>query len=720
MINKLLKELNEKQKLAVMTIDSPLRIVAGAGSGKTKVITSKIAYLILEKQVPPWKILAVTFTNKAAKEMKERVKKIIPDLQYSPQISTFHAWCSRVLREENERIDLPKNFLILDQYDQILIIRNIINESFYDNPNLRKNMERKIIYRIGNWKNGLTSPAEAMDECYSTTERSIAQIYQKYESYLKVAKSIDFNDLQILTFKLFNENEDILNKWRDRYDYVMVDEFQDTNDLQFDLIKFLTSYKNNLTVVGDPDQTIYSWRGAKVDIILNFNKTFSNGISVTLDQNYRSTQKILDISNDFINNNKNREAKAIFTQNNEGDLPIVKECTSKQNEAEFVAQKIKDLVKDQNYSYQDFYILYRMNAWSQEFEKELYNNKIPFQLVGGMRFRDRKVIKDANAYLRAIAIGDEPSVERVLKTVPKIGDVTIEKLKSLSQELGTTLWDLIIKEDVSHLAKVSKYFPIVKTTLIKGIEIFKSENSIRESLQYMLVQIGYIKKLKDTDKKEDIDYIDALYDQLENFDKMYDPKDYEGTDKIVSYLQEESLLNADIEDTESNKVTLLTVHSAKGLENKVVFVVGLNQDIFPGRLSSNSEKEIEEERRALYVALTRAQEKLFITYVKGDFSFISQSELVPSKFIKEFDYSLYAFEGKFQSKLNPFSKDHASNIKKAINTNKQISKGDIVEHLIFGSGVVIEENEGRLKVAFGSDFGVMPVTISDPALIKKD
>ncbi|PPE04669.1 ATP-dependent DNA helicase [Entomoplasma ellychniae] len=720
MIENLLDELNEKQKLAVTTINNPLRIIAGAGSGKTKVITSKIAYLILEKQVAPWKILAVTFTNKAANEMKERVKKLIPDMNYAPQISTFHAWCSRVLREENENIDLPKNFLIIDQYDQILIIKSIIKEFFSENINLRKNMERKIIYRIANWKNDLLEPYEAMDECYSTTERAIAEIYGKYQEHLKEMKSIDFNDLQILTYKLFNNHPVILQKWKDRYDYVMVDEFQDTNDLQFDLIKFITQNKNNLTVVGDPDQTIYSWRGAKVDIILNFNKTFPNGVSITLDQNYRSTQNILDLSNDFINNNKNREAKEIFTKNGNGELPVLKECTSKQNEAEFVAQKIKQLIKDEGYNFQDFYILYRMNAWSQEFEKELYNNRIPFQLIGGMRFRDRKVIKDANAFLRAISTGDTASIERVLKSIPKIGDVTIEKVKSLAESMGISLNDLILKEDVALLENISKHLPIIKSTLIKGIEIFKQENSIRASLQYMLVEIGYIKKLKDTNKNEDIDYIDALYDQLENFDKIYDPKDYENTDKIVSYLQEESLLNSEIDELEVNKVTLLTVHSAKGLENKVVFIVGLNQDIFPGRLSSNSQKEIEEERRALYVALTRAKERLFITYVKGDFSFISQSELLPSKFVRELDEDMYTFEGKFQNKLNPFIKSknyNSSNLNDSVAS--KFSKGDIIEHMIFGDGVVIEENQGKMKVAFSSDFGIMPISASDAAITKK-
>ncbi|ATZ21810.1 ATP-dependent helicase [Mesoplasma tabanidae] len=723
-MNNLLLQLNEQQLAAVTITDKPLRIVAGAGSGKTKVITTKIAYLIGELKMAPYKILAVTFTNKAAREMRDRVNKIIPDLTSNPHISTFHAWCSRVLREDFELIGLNKNFLIIDQGDQVAIIRNLINEHFSHLTELKKYTEKKIIYRIGNWKNDLISPLEAMEDCYSGIERAIATLYQKYEDYLKTINSIDFNDLQVLVFKLFNEHSDALEKWRNRYDYVMVDEFQDTNDLQFDLIKFLTRDKNNLTVVGDPDQTIYSWRGAKVDIILNFTKAFLNGVSITLNQNYRSTQKILDLANDFINNNKNREAKDIFTNNVSGDLPIVKECESRNDEARYVTLKIKELIQN-GYEYKDIFILYRLNAWSQEFEKEFQNNKIPFQLIGGIRFKDRKVIKEANAFLRTLAAKDEQAVERVLKSIPKVGDVTIKKLKEKAQDMKVSLYDLIVNEDELHINQISKHLTTIRNVLAKSVDVYNENKNIRVTLQYMLVESGYMQKLKDTEKKEDISYIESLYDQLENFDKSYqvENSEEEATEKIVSYLQEEALLNSDADDIEAQKVTLLTVHAAKGLENKIVFVVGLNQDVFPGRLSANSAKEIEEERRALYVAITRAEEKVFITYIKGEFSFISQSELAPSKFIKEFDQDLYHFEGKYQKSSNPFANiSHLGSPN--LNTQNKVSvgyeKNDIIEHMIFGDGVVIEINGQTMKVAFSSSYGIMPISVSDATISKKN
>lgn len=724
-MNNLLLELNEQQLAAVIITDKPLRIVAGAGSGKTKVITTKIAYLIQEIQMAPYKILAVTFTNKAAREMRDRVNKIIPDLTSHPHILTFHAWCSRVLREDFELIGLNKNFLIIDQSDQIAIVRNLINEHFSHLTELKKYTEKKIIYRIGNWKNDLISPLEAMEECYSGLERAIATLYLKYEEYLRTINSIDFNDLQILVFKLFNQHPEALEKWRNRYDYIMVDEFQDTNDLQFDLIKFLTRDKNNLTVVGDPDQTIYSWRGAKVDIILNFSKAFSNGISIVLNQNYRSTQKILDLANDFINNNKNREEKNIFTNNDNGDLPIVKECESRNDEARYVTLKIKELI-NQGYEYKDIFVLYRLNAWSQEFEKEFQNNKIPFQLIGGIRFKDRKVVKEANAFLRTLATQDEQAVERILKSIPKVGDVTIKKLKEKAQDMNVSLYDLIVNEDELHINQVSKHLTNIRNVLSKAVDVYKESKNIRIVLQFMLVESGYVQKLIDTEKKEDISYIESLYDQLENFDKSYqsEENDDDLAEKIISYLQEEALLNSDADDIEAQKVTLLTVHAAKGLENKVVFVVGLNQDIFPGRLSSNSLRDIEEERRTLYVAITRAEEKLFVTYIKGEFSFISQAELAPSKFIKEFNQDLYYFEGRYQKSVNPFANTNHLGNKTGQPQSKTAwvgyKKNDVIEHMIFGDGVVIEINEQTMKVAFSSSYGVMPISVTDPTITKKN
>ncbi|AUF83813.1 AAA family ATPase [Mesoplasma syrphidae] len=726
-MSNLLDELNLKQLEAVVTTKQPLRIIAGAGSGKTKVITTKIAYLIQEEHIAPWKILAVTFTNKAAREMKERVELLTGNLQSKPFISTFHAWCSRILREEFNLVGLQKGFLIIDQNDQKQMIKKIVRElDLFDEPLIR-DLNKQAVNQISNWKNNFVSPKEVMDESYSLLEKNLAAVYRIYEQKLLENNSVDFNDLQIKVHQLFNQNPETVNKWRDRYDYVMVDEFQDTNDVQFDLIKFLTRGKTNLTVVGDPDQTIYSWRGARVNIILNFEKTYKDAKSVVLNENYRSTQQILDIANDFINNNQNREKKDIFTNNSSGNKVQVKECASMYTEAKFIASEIKNLVKE-GYKYGDVYVLYRMNAWSREIEKVLDNSKIPFQLIGGIKFRDRKVIKDAISMLKMVVVKDNLSAERVLNFTPKIGNITIQRIFELSRDKAMNIFDLITHENESLINLATKNLKDLRLTLIEGRRIYEKNISIAGLIKYLLAASGYEKRLEILEDEDALQNIKALYDQLSHFDESFDPLEYNEEDRFIAFLQEESLASEEDDETHPNKVTLLTIHSAKGLENKVVFVAGLNRDVFPGKRSMFSTEELEEERRALYVALTRAQEKLYISYIRGEWSYISQGELSPSKFITELNKELYEFEsGLFAHANGTITSTKVVKTEKDLWSEKfdeqhenDYASGDLVEHVIFGEGIVIKIIGTQLQVAFNNPmYGVMVIPIGNKALSKK-
>ncbi|PPE04165.1 ATP-dependent helicase [Williamsoniiplasma lucivorax] len=723
-MNSLLDSLNEQQLLAVKTTDNPLRIIAGAGSGKTRVITTKIAYLINVKNIFPRKILAMTFTNKAAKEMKERIKKMLDNDNVNPFISTFHAFCARVLREECQAIGLDSKFLILDGNDQRSIIKKIIKEMKLNDDGSLNKFDRKALSKISFWKNELTEPDEALSNYENIEEKAFAKIYEKYQEHLLKHNSVDFDDLQILVYKIFRDHPDVLQKWRDRFDYVMVDEFQDTNEIQFDLIKFLTNGKNNLTVVGDPDQTIYSWRGAKIQIIMDFHKTYANAVTVVLNENYRSTKQILNLANDFIEHNKQREKKTIFTNNAGGEKAKLKEFASRYGEAKFVANEINRLVTEQNYRFGDVFILYRINAWSQEFEKTLDNAKIPYQLIGSIKFRERKVIKDSIALLKSVAIRDDLSLERALKLTPKVGGVTIEKIFNLASEKQLPLFDLIIDEENS-IKQVTKNLDKLRNTFIHAKTMFEANESVVKILKYLIIESGYetiVKTLDDKDRNE-WKNIEALFDQLENFEKSFNPELYGEENMTLAFLQEESLASNEDDETESNRVSLLTIHSAKGLENKVVFVVGLNRDIFPSKNSMLTISEFEEERRALYVALTRAKEVLYISYIKGEYSHLSSGTLIESKFVKELNSDLYSYESNlFVRHDGSVFGQNRTKLSQPLEevVESKIKENDLVTHIMFGDGVVIKKLGKQLQIAFNDPkYGVMVIAANNPVLSKK-
>lgn len=714
-MNDLLAGLNDQQLESVITTDVPLRIIAGAGSGKTRVITTKIAYLIEKENINPKKILAVTFTNKAANEMKERVYKITQAVKV-PHIMTFHAFCVRVLREDFEEAGLTSTFEIIDSADQTKIIKDgLKNINAYD-PKTRE--EKRIISKISNWKSKFLTWDEAEKESVSLVDKRYAKVYRYYQDHLRKNNKVDFDDLILKVHELFRVNLEIRSKWQNRFDYVMVDEFQDTNYTQFDLIKWLVGEKNGLTVVGDPDQTIYSWRGAKVNIILNFEQNFKNARTVILTKNYRSTKNILELANRFIDINKNREKKDIYTDNEVGEKAQVKEASSRNFEAKYVAKEIKQLVESGKYKYSDIFVLYRTNAWSVEFEKEFTNAGIPFGLVGAFKFLDRKEIKDTIALLKIIALKDNLAFERVFKFVPKVGDVTVQKILDAARIQELNLFDFLTQREELVL-DITKHLSGFCAMLRAAEQKYQADEPIAEIGQFLINNSGLKYKLNPKLKEDNeiFQNINTFLDQMEHFDKDYDSEP-QVTPRLNKFLQEVSLVTTLTGEVETpNKVTLLTIHSAKGLENAVVFIAGLNQDIFPSRMSLASINNLEEERRAFYVAITRAQELLYISYVVGEHSFLTNGEFGPSRFIGELDPNLYALEKGifFHAPGEMSSQKFTSGVieKKPEKIESGVKVGDTINHAMFGEGIVEGILDKYLKIAFlNPAYGVKSIPIN--------
>ncbi|ARU92263.1 ATP-dependent DNA helicase [Spiroplasma clarkii] len=715
MMSNILADLNDQQLSSVITSDVPLRIIAGAGSGKTRVITTKIAYLIAHEKINPRKILAVTFTNKAANEMKNRVYKLTQQTTV-PYIMTFHAFCVRVLREDFQAAGLTPNFQIIDHADQVRIVKDGLKHLDAYDPKAKE--ESRIIGKISVWKNKFLKPNEAEKESILPADKRYAKVYRYYQNHLEQNDKVDFDDLILKVHAVFKDNLEIRGKWQNRFDYVMVDEFQDTNYSQFDLIRWIVGARNCLTVVGDPDQNIYSWRGAKLSIILDFEQNYKNAKTIMLTQNYRSTKNILDLANKFIDNNKNRVKKDIFTVNSEGSKCQIKEAASKNFEAKFVAQEIKRLVDSGAYTYADIYVLYRTNAWSIEFEKELANAGIPYGLVGAFRFLERKEIKDVIALLKMVALHEDTAIERVFKFVPKIGTVTAQKIFDAARIQEISVYELLtqrtdlVNDITKHLAEFCQMLKLAETAylnderLVEVAKILINKSGLKDKLN-----------LKNKDDFEVEQNIKTFLDQMTQFDFDYE-KEPQSIVRVNKFLQDISLVTSTESETEvPNKVSLLTIHSAKGLENKVVFIAGLNQEVFPSRMSLSSIAGLEEERRAFYVAITRAQELLYISYVVGERSYITGgNELGPSRFIGELDPELYTIEKNifFHSPGVMTSQKFSSGVveKEPEKLDSGLEIGDCISHLMFGDGLVEQILDRFIKVAFKNPaFGVKSIPI---------
>ena len=734
--------LNEKQLEAVETSSQYVRVVAGAGSGKTRVLTYRISYLISQLNVKPWNILAITFTNKVAGEMKTRVVNIVPEAQKYLTIKTFHSFAAMFLRQEIGVIGYPVNFTILDEEDQLKLIKDIVAEKGY-----RKSdpLVKQAVNYIGNAKLHEQYPDD-IKISYERfeNEKLCLQIYEEYEELKNRQFALDFDDLLLKTNYILGAYPAVRMKWQDKYDHILIDEFQDTNDTEYKLIQLLMKGSSCLYVVGDPDQTIYTWRGANQDIILDLDKRFPTLETIIMDENYRSTQNILDSANKLIKYNKFRVPKNLFTNKGKGSAITVKCLDSGTLEADYVAREIQTLRNVQHYKYSDIAILYRSNYITLEFEKALMAKSIPYVIYGSLKFYQRMEIKDVLAYFRLISNkADDISFERIIN-IPRrnIGDKTIQIIKDSARSHDLCIYDYIFSEYA--LDECPNKAVNALRTLIQRIEITKSkinddEEMFSKTLEDFIVEIGYYNYLLELDDKGDerVDNVKSLFEDIRHYLKSNPDSTFD------EYLQNIALVSAQDEISEGEKVTMMTAHTAKGLEYPIVFVVRLNQGVFPNNraMEENGFKAMEEERRLAYVAMTRAKERLYLTCCHG-FSYVTRGELSESQFIKESGNNIpmnnYSFGGYSSQRKNnnmyqnryrfddiKSGKGYDFNDEPIRQDFSQVTNdvtgwdiGDIVIHKKLGRGVVIAvEDESIIKVDF-DEHGVKTILGNHPSVSK--
>lgn len=716
---KLLSGLNKEQQEAVKTTEGPLLIMAGAGSGKTRVLTHRIAYLMVEKAVNPYNILAITFTNKAAREMKERVSQLMGGAAEEVWISTFHSMCVRILRRDIDRIGFNRNFTILDTTDQQSVIKGILKDK---NLDPKKFDPRSILGTISSLKNELIDPESYSKQAGSYYERIVSEVYEEYQKRLRKNQSLDFDDLIMTTIHLFQRVPDVLEYYQRKFQYIHVDEYQDTNKAQYLLVKLLASRFQNLCVVGDSDQSIYRWRGADISNILSFEKDYPNAHVILLEQNYRSTKRILQAANEVIKNNYNRKPKKLWTENPEGKKIVYFRAENEQAEAQFVAGKIKELVESGKRRLSDFAILYRTNAQSRVVEEVLMKSNIDYTIVGGIKFYDRKEIKDILAYLRLIANPDDDiSLLRVIN-VPKrgIGSTSMDKIARYAQENDLSLFQALEEADFIGLSPKITKAVLEFRDLIKGYTQMQEYLSVTELVEEVLDKSGYrdmLKAEKTLDAQSRLENIDEFLSVTKGFEENSEDK------SLIAFLTDLALVadidRLDEEDNNQQAVVLMTLHSAKGLEFPVVFLIGMEEGVFPHSRSLMDEEEMEEERRLAYVGITRAEEELYLTNAQMR-TLYGRTNLNPvSRFIQEIPEDLLdevVIEKKtftrFQS--NPSTSSQKASIRPmAVSTGGEEipwKVGDKAEHKKWGIGTVVsvkgEKENMELDIAFPSPTGV--------------
>ncbi len=628
----ILKGLNDKQYEAVVTTEGPCLVIAGAGSGKTKVLTHKIAYLIGEKQVKPWNILAITFTNKAANEMKERIENLVGDVAADIWMGTFHSICVRILRRFIDRIGFDSSFIIFDTSDQRTLVKTCIKSIGLDDKMFT---DRSVLSEISNAKNEMLEPEQYTVRANGDFRKEkIALVYEMYQKRLKENNAIDFDDIINYTIKILMENSDILEYYSDKFKYVLVDEYQDTNKAQFTLVTLLASKNGNITVVGDNDQGIYSFRGADISNILNFERDFPGTKIIKLEQNYRCTGNILKAANAVIKNNEVTYKKELWTENEVGKLPTVYSANNEYDEGTYIAQQIEHLRREEYYKYSDFAILYRMNTQSRAIEEILRRESIPYKIIGGLKFYERKEIKDIISYLRLIQNpSDNLSLKRIINEPKRgIGKTSLDKIEELSNNTGVPMYEIIKNAEQYGLNRVflnSREF----VNAIEELRTKKDDIKISDLIKETLKKSGYTQALENENTIEAENRIENLDEFLTVAIEFED----ESADNKLSDFLEGITLSSDIDNMEETEetVTLMTLHSAKGLEFPVVFLVGMEEGIFPGYKSIGEPKELEEERRLCYVGITRAKEYLFLTCSKQRTIFGSTSCNQVSRFLRE-------------------------------------------------------------------------------------
>ena len=631
-MQEILNGLNDKQYQAVVNTEGPVLVIAGAGSGKTKVLTHKIAYIIGEKKARPWEILAITFTNKAANEMKERISGLVGEESKDIWMGTFHSICVKILRKHIEKQGLDSSFIIFDTSDQKSMIKKCLKELQIDDKQFS---DKSVQAEISNAKNEMLEPDEYIAKYHGDFRREkIGQVYALYQKRLKENNSIDFDDIINYTIKIFKENPDILNYYSSKFKYILVDEYQDTNKSQFTLVKMLAEVNKNITVVGDNDQGIYSFRGADISNILNFEKDFARTKVIKLEQNYRCTGNILKTANAIIKNNKTKYEKKLWTENEEGNLPKFYQADNEYDEASFIVDEINDLKKNEKYKYSDLAVLYRMNTQSRAIEDILRREGVPYKIVGGLKFYERKEIKDIISYLRLIQnSADNLSLIRIINEPKRgIGKTSLDKIADLAIENETSMYEIIKNADQYGLNRVylssREFINLIEDGISK-----KDTMPISKFVEYILKKSGYIKALEDEKTIE----AENRIENLEEFLTVAIEFEKEEVENNLQNFLEGMTLSSDIDNVEESEdsVTLMTLHSAKGLEFPVVFLVGMEEGIFPGFRSIGEPEEIEEERRLCYVGVTRAKENLFLTCSKMRTMFGSTSCNLPSRFLEE-------------------------------------------------------------------------------------
>lgn len=682
----LIDSLNDRQKEAVVNTDGPMLILAGAGSGKTKVLTTKVAYLIEEKNIDPNNILAITFTNKAAKEMKERIFKLEGNSAFYIQISTFHSFGLKILKENCELLGYEKNFTILDSDDSLSIIKKIMKELNIDankyNPKAIKNV-------ISNNKNEIIDPEKYSLYVNTDFDEIALEVYRKYEKSLKINNAVDFDDLLILPLKLFNNNPGVLQKYQEKYKYVFIDEYQDTNEPQYILSKMISAKYKNITVVGDADQAIFTWRGANYKNILNFEKDYKDAKVVLLEENYRSTKTILNAANNVIKNNKVRKEKNLWTQNEEGSKITYYKAFDEKDESNYVVNEIKKLI-EKGVNPKDICVLYRANAQSRTVEEAFLTSNISYNIVGSYAFYNRKEIKDLIAYLKLIYNNkDDVSLLRIIN-YPKrgIGNKAIENLAIKSNVLDKSLYEVIDSGKELDFKN-----------MIEEIKKEESHLTLTELIDMVLDKSGMKKSLEDEKSIE----ADIRLENLEEFKSI--AKAMEINEGIVSLeeLLDKLALVSDVSEQKNDnedKVTLMTMHAVKGLEYDYVFVVGVEEGLFPHSNSLESNDELEEERRLCYVAITRAKKKLYLINARSRILYGKVSSNVPSRFINEISDEYIETIGKKEDS-NVFKPKIDKN--KMMNEDNDLHPGDMVNHDKYGFGVVVTIDGSIATISFKRD-----------------
>ena len=650
----ILKGLNDKQYEAVTETEGPCLVIAGAGSGKTKVLTHKIAYLMGEKNIKPWNILAITFTNKAANEMKERVEKLVGDAAKDMWIGTFHSICVRILRKQIDRIGFDSSFIIFDTSDQKTLVKQILKAENVDDKIFT---DKSVLYEISNAKNEMLEPDEyALRARGDFRKEKIAEIYRIYQKRLKENNAIDFDDIINFTIKILLDNPDLLEYYSSKFEYVLVDEYQDTNKAQFTLVTLLASKYGNITVVGDNDQGIYSFRGADISNILNFEKDFPGTKIIKLEQNYRCTQNILNAANEVIKNNETKYEKKLWTSNENGSLPKVYRGENEYDEANFIVQEINRLKRDEYYKYSDFAVLYRMNSQSRSIEDILRREDIPYKIVGGLKFYERKEIKDIIAYLRLIQnTNDNLSLTRIINEPKRgVGKTSLDNIDALSAQNGVSMYEIIKHADSYGLNRVfanTREF----INVIEELRAEKDSMPISELIKLTLQKTGYTQalELENTVEAENrIENLDEFLTVAIEFEEEF-------AENSLSEFLEGITLSSDLDNLEETQesVTLMTLHSAKGLEFPAVFLVGMEEGTFPGYKSIGEPQELEEERRLCYVGITRAKENLFLTCARQRTIFGSTSCNSVSRFLKEIPANMIEGSEQLEERTSRYSND---------------------------------------------------------------